>query len=203
MKEINYKIVGQRLEYARNQKEISLEDAGQYIGVHKSTILRWENGSTKKIALPILESLANFYNVSPAWLVGLDVPMEKQSEELEDKLLKLNNYMEENNINSIKLIPIFDNINLNNNWKKHPTGYTPFDAKIQGCPENRDYFYYKISENSMNIEKDTYVLIENTNNIDINDIILYSIDNKNIELGIYKLNLKQEKKFIVLGKYIK
>ena len=55
----------------------------------------------------------------------------------------------------------------------------------------------------MNIEKGSYVLIEDTQEIEINDIILYSIDNKTINIGIYKLNLKQEKNFIVLGKYIK
>lgn len=183
----------------RNIKPVELS---KKTGISKSSLSEYIKG-THEPKRTTIYILAEALNVSPAWLLGFDIPMEKQSEELENKLVKLNNYMEENNINSIKLIPIFDNINLNDNWKKHPTGYTPFDAKIQGCPENKDYFYYKISENSMNIEKDTYVLIENTNNIDINDIILYSIDNKNIELGIYKLNLKQEKNFIVLGKYIK
>ena len=46
--------------------------------VHKSTVLRWENGETEKIKLPIIETLASFYNVNPTWLMGYDVPMEKE-----------------------------------------------------------------------------------------------------------------------------
>lgn len=203
MKKNNYDVIRNRLEYARKNKNLSLEEVGKALKVHKTTVSRWEKGQTEKIQLPVFEMLAKLYNVNAMWLMGYDVPMYIQSQSLEDKLLKLGKYMEENNLTQINLIPIYDQINLNSNWKNNPTGYTPFDAKIQGCPEDKSYFYYKISNNNMNIEKNSYILIEDTADIDINDIILYSIDNKNIELGIYKLNLKQEKNFVILGKYIK
>ncbi len=147
-------------------------------------------------------ALSLILNVDEGWLMGANIPMEKTSKNTKNKLLKLNEYMEKNNLDKISLIPIYDNIVIKTNWKENPIGYTPFDAKIQGCPEDREYFYYKISDNSMNIEKNTYILIEDTTNVNINDIILYSLNNK-IELGIYKLNLQQKKNFIILGKYIK
>ena len=54
----------------------------------------------------------------------------------------------------------------------------------------------------MNIEQGTYILIEDTQDVNVNDLILYSTNN-HIELGIYKLSLEQEQNFKILGKYIK
>lgn len=79
MNEIIYEKVGQRLKLARESRHISLEKAGERVGVHKSTVMRWENGETKKINLSILEILADFYLVNPTWLSGHDVPMEAKS----------------------------------------------------------------------------------------------------------------------------
>lgn len=202
MKNTNFKKIGQRLKSARESKQITLEDAGKKIGVHKSTVLRWENGETEKIKLPILETLADYYEVNIQWLLGHDAPI-KDIYDLNSKLEKLDNYMEKNNLDNIALIPVYDNINLKSNWKCNPVGHTPLDFKIQNCSEGKDYFYYKISQNSMNIEVNTYILIEATSDVNINDIILYSLDNIHIELGIYKISLQQEKNFLILGKYIK
>lgn len=201
MKNTNFKKIGQRLKSARESKQITLEDAGKKIGVHKSTVLRWENGETEKIKLPILETLADYYEVNIQWLLGHDAPI-KDIYDLNSKLEKLDNYMEKNNLDNIALIPVYDNINLRTNWKTTPVGYTPLDFKINGCSEDKNYFYYKIDNNSMNIEQGTYILIEDTQDVNVNDLILYSTNN-HIELGIYKLSLEQEQNFKILGKYIK
>lgn len=78
MNELIYEKIGERLKTARELRRITLEQAGEKVGVHKSTVLRWENGETKKINLTIIESLAKFYSVNPAWLMGHDVPMERE-----------------------------------------------------------------------------------------------------------------------------
>lgn len=75
-----YEKIGQRLKLARENKEISLEKAGDFVGVHKSTISRWESGETKKINMTIIEKLADFYSVDSSWLSGQDVPMKKHHE---------------------------------------------------------------------------------------------------------------------------
>lgn len=77
MDKIIFEKVGARLKQARELRHITLEEAGKRVNVHKSTILRWENGETEKFKIPVLESLANLYNVNPAWLMGYDVPMEE------------------------------------------------------------------------------------------------------------------------------
>lgn len=75
MNKIIYEKVGERLKRAREINNITLEEAGEKVHVHKSTILRWENGETEKFKIPTLEILASFYDVNPAWLMGYDVPM--------------------------------------------------------------------------------------------------------------------------------
>ena len=79
MNDLIYEKIGQRLKLAREQKKITLEQAGERVGVHKSTVSRWENGETKKINLTIIETLSDFYSVNPSWLSGHDVPMEISS----------------------------------------------------------------------------------------------------------------------------
>ena len=76
MNKIIFEKVGARLKQAREFNNITLEEAGKKVDVHKSTVLRWENGETEKIKLPIIETLAKYYNVNPVWLMGYDVPME-------------------------------------------------------------------------------------------------------------------------------
>lgn len=63
-----------RLKECREENHYTLEEIGNKIGVHKSTILRWENGETGKIKNPILKELAELYNVNIVWLMGYDVP---------------------------------------------------------------------------------------------------------------------------------
>ena len=79
MEKIIFEKVGARLKQARESKNITLEEAGKKVDVHKSTVLRWENGETGKIKLPIIEILASFYDVNPVWLAGYDVPIERKS----------------------------------------------------------------------------------------------------------------------------
>ncbi len=190
-----------RLSYAIKKSNMKPIDISKKTGISKTNLSNYTAGryEAKQDGVQILSEILN---VNPLWLMGYDVPMEKQSDKLENKLLKLDRYIEENDLDEIVFIPVFDNIDLKDDWQTSPTGYTPFDFKIQSCSKDKNYFYYKISDNSMNIEEDTYVLIEDTQDVNINDIILYSVNN-HIELGIYKLNLEQEKNFEILGKYIK
>lgn len=74
MEKIDYKLVGKRLKEARTEKNISLENAGEKIGVHKTTIMRWEDGKTEKLDMASLEILADYYSVNTLWLMGKNVP---------------------------------------------------------------------------------------------------------------------------------
>ena len=68
-------ITGERLKQCRKQAKQTLDQIGTVVGVHKTTVMRWEKGNTERIGLPTIQKLAHYYGVSPAWLMGADVSM--------------------------------------------------------------------------------------------------------------------------------
>lgn len=71
-------LTAERLKLCRTKNNKTLDDIGNLLGVHKSTVSRWENGETDRIGLSIIGTLAEYYNVSAAWLSGKDVPMARE-----------------------------------------------------------------------------------------------------------------------------
>ena len=65
-------LTAERLKQCRIEHDKTLEQIGTLVGVHKTTVMRWENGETERIGLPTIQTLASYYNVNPAWLVGAD-----------------------------------------------------------------------------------------------------------------------------------
>lgn len=110
MQEINYKLIGIRLKQARERCNISLEEAGNKVGVNKSTIMRWENGKTEKFKIPTLEILAKLYDVNPSWLMGHNVSMQ--------------NVTDNNGVHRLPLISKFEE-SLKKSIEKYGIGYLP------------------------------------------------------------------------------
>lgn len=72
---MNVKEIGNRIKYARELRNYTLDYIASEIGVAKSTIQRYENGLITNPKLPVLQSIANVLKVNPAWLSGQNVPM--------------------------------------------------------------------------------------------------------------------------------
>ena len=70
MNQTQSEICAKRLKECREQYNYTLEEIGNKIGVHKSTILRWEKGETGKIKQPVIQALADLYQVNIHWLMG-------------------------------------------------------------------------------------------------------------------------------------
>lgn len=64
------KVTGDRIKLCRQRKNETLQQLGEAIGVHKSTVMRWEKGETERISGAVLAALANHFSVSPLWLGG-------------------------------------------------------------------------------------------------------------------------------------
>ena len=73
---------GKIIKELRKQKHISAESIAEALGVHPSTIYRWENGDIDKIPYQILVPLGKILNVSPVDLLGV-----KQDVSNEQRLL--------------------------------------------------------------------------------------------------------------------
>lgn len=63
-------VIGERIEQRRKELGLTLDDIAQEIGVARSTIQRYEKGTIEKIKLPVIEAIARYMSVDPAWLCG-------------------------------------------------------------------------------------------------------------------------------------
>lgn len=136
MNKIIFEKVGTRLKQARELNNITLEEAGKMVDVHKSTVLRWENGETEKIKLPVIEILAKHYNVNPVWLMGYDVPMKTTLDK---------------NKNKAK-IPILGTVKAGYNWlaEENVIGYITDRDTVKDYEKNiNEYFALKVIGDSM------------------------------------------------------
>ena len=85
--------IGNRIKYARDLRDVTLDDIAKKVGVAKSTIQRYETGKITTIKIPVVESIAIALNVNPAWIVGKSEDMELPSQ----KVPKIMQYYEQLN----------------------------------------------------------------------------------------------------------
>lgn len=174
MGKIIFEKVGRRLKEARERNKITLEEAGKKVDVHKSTVLRWENGETEKIKLPILETLADYYNVDPAWLAGYDVPMEKKSV---SEQLKNIGAMYVSNTDLVK-IPLLGTVKAGYDYmaQENWTGYVDVEKEI--VKDGQEYFALKVHGDSMSpvLIEDDIVIIKKQNDFENGDIVVAIIN---------------------------
>lgn len=64
--------VGERIKARRKEIGISADVLAERIGVSRSTIFRYENGSIEKLPLPSLEPIARALHTSVQYLMGWD-----------------------------------------------------------------------------------------------------------------------------------
>ena len=60
-----------KLRYLREQKNLTLVEVAEKIGVSKLTVLKWEHG-TRQISIGKAKRLAEYFGVSVGYLLGLD-----------------------------------------------------------------------------------------------------------------------------------
>lgn len=162
MDKIIFEKVGKRLKQARELRHITLEDAGKKVDVHKSTVLRWENGETEKIKLPVIEILANYYNVNPVWLMGYDVPMKRH--EIDSNIFP--------DTDTPKKIPVVGKISagLPILATENIEGYE--FAPSSQIKEGYTYFYLRVQGDSMNLKfnEGDIVLVQKQDDLENNEI---------------------------------
>lgn len=73
------------LRSLRKQKDLTIVEVAEKIGVPKLTVLRWEHG-TSQISIGKAKKLAEYFGVSVGYLLGLDTPSKDVVEGLIDKV---------------------------------------------------------------------------------------------------------------------
>lgn len=73
------------LRHLRKQKNLTIVEVAEKIGVPKLKVLRWEHG-TDQISIGKAKKLAEYFGVSVGYLLGLDTPSKDGIAELIDKV---------------------------------------------------------------------------------------------------------------------
>ncbi len=76
--------MGERLKELRLKNGLTQEEVGKIIGVQKAAIQKYEKGEIKNMKRLYVEKLSKFYNVPPAYIMGIDE--EEKDEQLSDYL---------------------------------------------------------------------------------------------------------------------
>lgn len=111
-----------RIQSKRIELKLSYQDLANKTGLSKSTLQRYETGSIRNIPLDKLEILANALEVSPMWIIGYDIPTEKEIStkiNLDDKTtLLLNSFNKLNDEGKNEAIKRVDELTELNKYKK-------------------------------------------------------------------------------------
>ena len=76
--------IGQRIKKSRKKAKLSMAELGERVGIHHSTISRYEAGYVQSLDIDKLIKIAKVLNVSADYLMGWDVNEVGE----EEKLLK-------------------------------------------------------------------------------------------------------------------
>mgnify|MGYP000878506575 CR=1 FL=1 len=74
--------INEKIKSRRQELGLTLEEVGNYVGVSKATVQRYESGEIKNLKLMTIEKLSQILKVTPAYLMGwedakdVDVPEE-------------------------------------------------------------------------------------------------------------------------------
>jgi transcriptional regulator with XRE-family HTH domain len=64
--------MAKKIHDLRVEKDMTLEELGDKVGVGKSTVRKWENGMIANMRRDKIEKVANALGVSPGYLMGWD-----------------------------------------------------------------------------------------------------------------------------------
>jgi repressor LexA len=154
-----------RIKFLREEKNMLQEDLGKVIGVTQKTISNYEKG-TRDIPTEYVLKLADYFNVSTDYLLGKSMFRNPEKEEI------IKGIMAANGLNFKNI----DELNSNADGNAFPTTDIPLKLPVLGkisaglpilaqeniegyefapssfIKEDFDYFYLKVSGDSMNLK---------------------------------------------------
>lgn len=67
-------MTGERIKKLRKEKGMTQQQLGEMLGVQKSAIAKYENGRVPNLKKETISRLAEIFNVTPNYLLGIDEP---------------------------------------------------------------------------------------------------------------------------------
>lgn len=164
-------VFASRLKKAMEIRNIKASELSEKANIPKSAISQYLSGLYEAKQKSIFK-LSNILNVSEAWLMGLDVPMERTSDKLSDQLKNIG-AMYISNTTLVK-VPILGTVKAGYDYmaQENWTGYVDIEKDIikEGC----EYFALKIVGDSMfpTLIEDDIVIIKKQDDFETGDIVV-------------------------------
>lgn len=100
-------VIVERIKEIRNDNGLSITKFASRIGVNTSTCARWENGYISSLKTEYIKKISDVFNVSAMWLMGANVPKEKESAEHADLRNKISDELTFASTEDLKAIQKF------------------------------------------------------------------------------------------------
>lgn len=160
---------GARIKERREALGMTLEEVGNFLGVNKSTIKRYEDGVTKRITIATYEKLSEILETTPLYLMGEIDVIDTVSKKTEPAIISF--------FENLNAIPILGQIKAGTPVyaEQDILGYTYINKK-----DIENYFALKVVGDSMdlvNIKEGSVVVVKKQNYIENGEIGVVLIDN--------------------------
>lgn len=173
--------VGERLAYYREIKKLSLGELSNLTNVPKTTLQRYEKGTTKKIPIDVIPVLEKALSLRPGTLMGwVKAPRQDCDEFFQPRQ---NNYI---------MRPVFDSLSSALGIEQGGSTGEFIPALVENPVEREMYVWVKIYDDSMAplIESGSEVLVKKQASLESGQIGAALIDGK--EAVIKRINLSAE-----------
>ena len=170
---MNQMNVGQRIKKKRESQNLSLQYVADKLDINRSSVMRWENGETSRIKLPMLERLAQILHTTPEYLMGY---------EADDPVFSLENGMMPE---EACMIPVWESLPLP---KSSCREQTAVDYEITTLTQRQNCFFLHVSDDSMapRLEKGDRVLVHRQKTLSNDDLGLFLLDGKQHIIRLYR-----------------
>lgn len=156
-------LFAQRLTELIKNSNYILADMEEAVGKKGATISRYASGEIKGVKRQTIVKLANFFNVSPAWLAGL-------SNEKYEKTDKLGN--------PVTAIPLLGVVKAGYNYLAQENWIKTIDVEKSLVGDGKGYFALKVKGDSMSpvLIEDDIVIVKQQNDFETGDIVVAIIN---------------------------
>lgn len=166
------KKIGKKLFDARKSKGLTRAELGKLIGLHESTIKRYEDGDIKSLGIEKLQEFAKYLNIDPAYLMGWVEPEEPIT----------------NSIINIISLPIVGKISCGNGVLAYEEieGYEPTPREWLNGGE---YFYLRAKGDSMvgaRVSEGDLLLIRKQPDVENGEIAAVLVGDEAVLKRVYK-----------------
>lgn len=162
-----FKICGERLAKLRTNLNLTIQDLSQKTDISAILLERYEKGIVSKMRQSTISDLANFYDVNPVWLMGYDVPMQRELNTKTDKIG-----------NPVSPIPILKIVKAGYNYFSQENVIGTIDVEKSLVGNGEDYFALKVKGDSMFpvLIEDDIVVIKKQNDFENGNIVVALIN---------------------------